>query len=263
MVALRSGSGWFTLIASFSLTLVLADMRPSEAADTGIAFKPPPSEHGEVELEGGFVIIHQDFKHTGRYLYFLDTPQGRLSLRFAKNPPTHLLTGARVHVRGSKRPDGTLLLALGGGKSVTTTTNSSTMPLPNTFGAQSTVVILVNFQDAPANQPYTVADAQSVVFGTTNNFLLENSYQQTWLRGHIVGWYTIPMSSTTCDTFSIASYAKSAAVAARIDLSAYTHFVYAFPQNNNCGWGVPHTYAEAHQKAGSTALMARAVWMCI
>jgi hypothetical protein len=109
-------------------------------------------------------------------------------------------------------------------------------PLPNTFGAQSTLVILVNFQDAPTNQPYTVAAAQSLVFGTVSSFFMENSYQQTWLTGNVVGWYTIPLSSTTCNISSIASYAQSAASAAGVNLSAYTRYVYAFPQNNVCGF---------------------------
>ena len=90
----------------------------------------------------------------------------------------------------------------------------SAIPLPNTFGAQSTVIILVNFQDNPTYQPFTVADAQSVVFGTGSSFFLENSYQQTWLTGNVVGWFTIPVSSTNCDTSSIAAYAQSAASAA-------------------------------------------------
>jgi hypothetical protein len=68
--------------------------------------------------------------------------------------------------------------------------------LPNTLGAQSTLVILVNFQDDPANQPYTVVDAQSAVFGVVSNFFLENSYQQTWVTGDVAGWYTIPLSSS-------------------------------------------------------------------
>jgi Gametolysin peptidase M11 len=110
------------------------------------------------------------------------------------------------------------------------------VPLPNTIGAQSALVILVNFQDAPANQPYTVAAAQSVVFGTVSGFFRENSYQQTWLTGDVVGWYTLPVSSTTCSISSIASYAQSAATAAGVNLSAYTHYVFAFPQNNVCGF---------------------------
>jgi M6 family metalloprotease-like protein len=99
------------------------------------------------------------------------------------------------------------------------------------------LVILVNFQDAPTNQPYTVAAAQNLVFGTVSNFFLENSYQQTWLTGDVVGWYTIPLSSTTCNLTSIASSAQTAASAAGINLSAYSHYVYAFPQNSACGFG--------------------------
>jgi M6 family metalloprotease-like protein len=205
------------------------------------AVKAASSPPGQVEATGQLVIIHQDFKTTSRYLYFLDTPGGRIVLRFLRNPPTHLLTGASVQVRGSRQPDGSILLASGGGNSLTSSkTNSSsstsTTPLPNTLGAQSTLVILVNFQDDPANQPYTAASAQNVIFGTSSSYFLENSYQQTWLTGEVAGWFTIPLSSTSCDTSSIASYAQSAATAAGVNLSAYAHYVYAFPQNNNCGW---------------------------
>jgi len=191
----------------------------------------------QVEAEGVLEILHQDFPHSGRYLYFLKMPDGtRVPLHFKSRPPTNLLTGDYVRVHG--QPSGGTIMLDSGGTSVTTTskTTSSTAPLPNTFGAQSTLVILVNFQDAPANEPYTVADAQSVVFGTTSSFFLENSYQQTWLTGDVVGWYTLPLSSTTCDASSIASYAQFAASSSGVDLSAYTHYVYAFPQNNACGW---------------------------
>src|SRR5258708_19447752 len=112
-------------------------------------------------------------------------------------------------------------------------------PRPYTLGAQSTLVILVNFQNDPANEPYPVATAQSLVFGTASSFFLENSYQQTWLTGNVVGWFTIPLSSTTCNLTSIASYAQSAASAAGVNLTAYTHYVYPFPQNNPTGFPPP------------------------
>jgi hypothetical protein len=75
--------------------------------------------------------------------------------------------------------------------------------LPNTFGAQSTLVILVNFQDNPT-QPYTVDYGRNVVFTTTSNFDLENSYGQPWLTGDVADWYTIPVSSPVCDFSSVA-----------------------------------------------------------
>jgi hypothetical protein len=68
--------------------------------------------------------------------------------------------------------------------------------------------------------------------------MMENSYQQTWLSGNVAGWYTIPFTSTVCDIFSIANYAKEAATAAGYNLSAYSHYVYAFPQNACGGQGV-------------------------
>jgi hypothetical protein len=77
-----------------------------------------------------------------------------------------------------------------------------------------------------------------VVFGTISNFFLESSYNQTWLTGDVVGWFTIALSSTVCDVNTLASQAQSAASAAGTDLSAYTHYVYAFPQNACGGSGL-------------------------
>lgn len=220
------------LVLFFCLNILLSGLSTSAFA------AGPLTAPGQLEAEGQLLIMHQDFKHSGRYLYFLDTPQRRVSLHFAKNPPTHLLTGDYVRVRGTQQSDGSLLLASGGSNNVKSTTPSSgsSIPLPNTIGAQSTLVILVNFQDAPNNQPYTTADAQNVTFGNASSFFQENSYQQTWLTGDVAGWFTIPLSSTSCDTSSIASYAQSAATAAGVNLSSYAHYLYAFPQNNNCGW---------------------------
>jgi hypothetical protein len=98
-------------------------------------------------------------------------------------------------------------------------------------------VILVTFSDAPT-QPYTPDVARSVMFDTTSRFYLENSFQQTWLTGDLVGWFTIASTSTVCDTFAIATQAEAAASAAGINVAAYPHRVYAFPQNDAClFWG--------------------------
>src|SRR6266852_5103890 len=223
----------------FNLLLGLSFLLFAISASGGAARSQPsalPAAAGTaVDLEGEFVVIHEDFKHSGRYLYFLNTSSGQVPLHFNSKAPTNLLTGTHVRAHGTVDQSGTLILASGGSVTTTSTaTPAPTAPLPNTFGAQSTLVILVNFQDAPTNQPYTVAYAQSVVFGTTISFILENSYQQTWLTGDVVGWYTIPVSSTTCSIWSIANYAQAAASAAGINLSSYTRYVYAFPENSAC-----------------------------
>ena len=183
----------------------------------------------EVDVEGVLLVVHEDSPGGGRYRHFLDTTSGRYSLHFA-NRPAHLLTGARVRVRGVQI--GTTL-ALGSGTSVQTLSAAS---VPNTFGEQRTLVVLVTFRDNPT-EPYTLGDAQSVVFGTTSDFFLENSYQQTWLTGDVVGWYIIPLDSTTCDSGGIATYAEAAATAAGVNLSGYTHRVYAFPASAACAFG--------------------------
>jgi hypothetical protein len=192
-------------------------------------------EHVEGELE----IIQQDFKDgRGHLQYSLKQADGtRLSLQFTKEPPTHLLTGMRVRAHG-QRSGGTLVLYSGNtnlSTDASTTTATSAIPVPNTFGVQSTLVILVNFQDK-ATEPFTSADAYNAIFGTANNFFLENSYGQTSLTGDVVGWYTMPDSIATCNMSQIATDAKGAAVAAGINLSNYTRYVYVFPYNTTCGW---------------------------
>ena len=184
----------------------------------------------EAALEGVLLVLHEDWPGGGRYRHLLDTTSGRYLLHFASRQPTHLLTGSRIRVRGVQVGT-TLALAT----DVTTVQAVAPAPVLNTFGEQRTLVILVNFQDNPT-QPYALADGQSVFFGAASNFFLENSYQQTWLSGDVVGWYTIPLNSTTCDSGGIATYAEATATAAGVDLSAYTHRVYAFPLNSACGF---------------------------
>jgi hypothetical protein len=189
----------------------------------------------EAEVEGTLEILHEDRNRGSRYRYFLEAAEGRFALHFAASPPTHLETGSQVRVRGV-RVDRALALE-SGGRSV----QALSTALPNTFGSQKTLVILVNFQDKKT-QPYTVASAQGVMIATSN-FDLEGSFQQTWLTGvvdsaqaaDVRGWYTIPLSSMVCDYNTLASQAKSAATAAGINLSAYRRYVYAFP-NNACTW---------------------------
>jgi hypothetical protein len=183
----------------------------------------------EATLEGTLEILHEDWPVGGRYHYFLKSSRGRHSLHFAEHQPDHLLTGATIRVSGIQL-GGTL--ALGGSTAVQQLVPAT---LPNTFGEQRTLVILVNFQDNPI-EAYTVADVQSVVFDATSRFFFENSYQQSWLSGDVVGWYTIALSSTGCDSSTLAAQAQAAASSAGVDLMAYSHHLYVFPQNASCGW---------------------------
>lgn len=230
-----------------SSTLVFGhNPQDSDLADNPAVAAQLQSGKGKpAQLDGEIQIAHQDFPDGhGKFVFTLKQADGtRVPMQFAKHPPTHLLTGDHVRASGQML-NGTLLL-YSGSTNVTKTTGASkpapsptptpSGPVPNTFGTQSVLVMLVNFQD-DAVQPYTVADAQNAFFGNSNSFFAENSYQQTSLTGNVVGWYTIPTSVSTCDTTQIASYAQSAASAAGVNLSSYSRYVYAYPDDSACGF---------------------------
>jgi Gametolysin peptidase M11 len=204
-----------------------ADERADFPSQAAAFLEQDAQEEGELEV---YHVDHND-PALSKYIYFLKTPKGKLALHFAVEPPS-LPTGTKVRVHGVKI-DNVLALDGGGG----TVQQIAAAPVANTLGAQHTLVILVNFQDDPV-QPYTVAEAQAMMFATTSDFFFENSYHQAWLNGDVVGWFTIASSSTACDTVSIATQAESAAAQAGILVASYAHVVYAFPQNYNCYfWG--------------------------
>jgi hypothetical protein len=197
-----------------------------------------------LELEGELEVMYEDYADgSHRLLHGLHADGRRVSLHFDKSP-SGLLTGRQAHVRGvlvgesmavDSGKEDILILALDGGEEGGTN-GGSPAPVPNTFGEQRTLVILVNFQDDPV-EPYTPEFARDVIFGETSEFFLENSFGQTWIGGDVIGWHTIPVLSTECDSIGIRDYAEQAALSAGFDPAAYARLVYAFP-TNACGfWG--------------------------
>lgn len=193
----------------------------------------PPMVQSQVEqhvqLQGTLKVLYQDSPGSARLRHFLVVQGRQLELRFAKNPPTHLLTGSIVRVNGVQL-ESKVAVASGTSSSSMQTISAA---LPAAFGDQNTLVVLVNFQNN-VTQPYTASYAYDETFVKNSNFYLENSFSQTWFTGNVVGWYTLPISST-CDLGTIATAANQAASAAGVNLSGYQRFVYAFP-NANCGW---------------------------
>lgn len=205
-------------------------------------------------MDGELEIVNEDLKHGGaRITYTLKTADGkRTPLRFQKNPPTDRLTGDQVSASGSLS-NGTLVLYSGssltskkntsssGGSSssgstdITGGSSSSSIPVPNTFGPQYTLIMLVNFQD-DAIQPWTVSEVQGWYSGPVNDFFVENSYGQTSIVPTVVGWYTIPDSVTTCDMSQIATDSQNAAVANGVKLANYTRYIYVYPFDNACAF---------------------------
>ena len=122
------------------------------AVRAGLPAAIQPDVEEEVALDGEMQVFHEDYAQHSRYRHFLQTPTERLSLHFAGEAPK-LLTGTRVRVRDVRLGEALALNGSGG----------SVQPLssvaPNIFGAQKTIVILVNFQDN-AVQPYSLSQAR-------------------------------------------------------------------------------------------------------
>jgi hypothetical protein len=228
-----------------ALLLSLLQSNPADvlrvAIPNNVSKTMPPTVQKYVEksviaqgvLEALYEMQGTPDKTTGTILHhFLQTQNGRLALHFAQSPPTHLLTGSVIRVNGVQLNN---QLVAASGSSSTSLQTVSAAALPGTFGQVSTLVVMVNFQDNPI-QPWTALSVQNTVFNQTSNWDLENSFQQTSLVGDVTNWFTIPVNSSNCDYNSIKSYAQSAARSAGYNLSAYTHFIYAFPLNSGCSW---------------------------
>jgi hypothetical protein len=220
---------------------VLRVALPSEMRDN-IPFAIRDKVEQHVDVEGELEVIYKDSEDASRLLYFLNVAGERLSLHFASDVPTNLLSGAAVRVKGVRVGNEVALLESGKESLKASSSNGfETMAMavaPNTFGEQKVLVLLVNFQDKQT-QPWTVEQVRSIVFTSVNNFYKEMSYQQTWLTGDVYGWFTLPINSGDCAGDQIATYAKQAATAAGVNLSAYNRFVYAFPSmscNGYIGW---------------------------
>ncbi|WP_105199047.1 Ig-like domain-containing protein [Pseudoalteromonas sp. T1lg10] len=103
----------------------------------------------------------------------------------------------------------------------------SASSLASTTGEQKTLVLMVNFQENPAEQPMTSAEARELMFGTINDYYKANSYGQLWFTGEVGGLVTVPLSNQDCNTsYILEEEAKKQAQAKGIDLSGYTRFVY-------------------------------------
>lgn len=104
----------------------------------------------------------------------------------------------------------------------------------STTGQQNTLVMLLNFEENPNEQPLSVDDANSLVFGTVDDFYRENSFGQTWFSGQVVGWYTLPVSNQVCDYQGVQDAADQKAIASGIQLEQYDRIIYMMTKMD-CG----------------------------
>lgn len=208
-----------------------------------------PYVEQHLKRDGEMEVIYEDYEDGhARLRHSLVADGERIAMHFKADPP-ELLSGEEVAANGvyldldgNSEVDGAM--ALKSGKQILTlaadggsdggNNGGTPAPVPNTLGEQRTLVFLVNFPDK-ATEPWTVEEARDTIFGTVNDFFLENSYGQTWLSGDVFGWFTIPVDISTCDTISIEWEARQAATSAGIDIWAYDRWIFAFP-GSICSW---------------------------
>lgn len=189
----------------------------------------PAEPSAAVSVDGTLEVLVEDHAQFARTRHFLKTDKGRLELAFKGKAP-ELRSGSRLRVKGNQTGATLALLTIDAGS----VSVLAAAPSPNTMGEQKVAVLLVNFSD-DTSQPYSLAQANDVVFNQTSGFLRENSFQKTWLSGNTFGWFTLPIAKT-CNAFDIGDYARQAAASAGIDLTPYGKVAYVFPFNAACGW---------------------------
>ncbi|WP_232286527.1 Ig-like domain-containing protein [Moritella sp. PE36] len=217
------------------------------------------------ELNGELEVIYEDYKDPSlsRLRHFLVTDNSRVELYLPENSKGKSLQSG-VNVRASgwlfkqgdeaidslalyDDPDSLTVLALD--NSATTTSSSATSAvLPNTIGEQHTLVLLVNFQDNPTEQPWTKEQVQNMIFGTVNDYYQEASYGQTSINGDVLGYYTLPIDSV-CDHNLIYNAAQQVAANNNINTNNYDRLLYVFPKIDNCGWAGKGTVGGSPSRA--------------
>lgn len=83
---------------------------------------------------------------------------------------------------------------------ILTRTTSGVQGQNNSLGNQKTLVILTNFQNDTA-QPFSQETIRDIIVsdsGIVNRYYKENSFNQTYFSGDVVGWYTIPIDNSPC-----------------------------------------------------------------
>ena len=206
----------------------------------------------EIELKGELVALIEHGDNDIRTKYFIRDNRRKLRPVYFETPPTRVKPNGLVRVRGLQLGStdgedsgsagvvaysgdaGLQYLAPDGGDPQAAQ-GGTIGDVVNPSGEQSTVVMLVNFQDTATEMPFTLADAHDAVFGTVNDFFAEASYAQTWFVGEVHGWYTLPIDST-CNTIDITNAADAAAAATGVDLSAYGRLIYVIQGSAQCFW---------------------------
>ncbi len=191
-----------------------------------------------VTVEGVVQLMHADARVAGapptRFLA-LRTTTGLLTLRVGRG--VSVRPGTWMRLTGQRR--GTTLRVTAARRSAPRSPRARRLAATTRFAAApaapNLAVVAFNFTDR-TTQPWTIPTITSTVFGgngSVKNYFAEQSFGKTNLTGSVLGWYTIPSTSTTCDFSTWGALADAQAGAA---LSGFSHVMYLFPDVPACAW---------------------------
>jgi hypothetical protein len=229
------------LPAALFAALLLASIAPvaNAAAPADVTLEGTIEVTVSEQVDAGGRLAHADYAYELR-----DARGNRTKLTFKGEPPAAAQSGAKVRVHGRKTIEGVAaesnltVLADTGSSGTTAGTATGAVAASPTPVAKKLAVLLVNFASNPV-QPYTTAYANGIIFTNTSSiaaFYAEESYGALTLTGDVFGWYTLDVSTSTCDTAAIQSKADAAATAAGVVLSGYTNISYVFPHLDACSF---------------------------
>jgi hypothetical protein len=189
-----------------------------------------------VRVSGVVHVLHADPVNPtalGHYEWALGTVHGMVRLRPRRG--VTLAPGAFMTIRG--RFHHGRLWVLAARRATPRTRSQAALVRPKSVAgpAPTVAAILINFA-SDTSTPFTPDQVSQLLFGnggSVSNYYLEQSFGKTQLGGTVLGWYTIPASTATCDYTTWATQAKAAAGSA---INGYEHIQYLFPTQLSCDW---------------------------
>ncbi|MEI6494968.1 MAG: hypothetical protein WCO03_02815, partial [bacterium] len=161
-----------------------------------------PAIESAQTIDGTLSVVSVDnFKQPNNVSnrFFLSTSNGVLQLS-AVIPPK-FESGSRLRISGYRLDN---YLVTGGGKNEVSLLAAP--PKNEALGEQKTLVFLIKLSDSSPNQPFTAAQAKTLIFNDQfDKFIREESYNKTWFTGDVYGWVTLSKagSNQSCGYVSI------------------------------------------------------------
>lgn len=207
----------------------------------------------EVNVEGIFDI--KEFDNFDQKIsmeeYYLTDTNGKKYQLFSSKQNQTLLPRTTVKISGVMVDDKIAANSYGSQDPVQTNQSqvlaaSSTAAGSPVSGVRKVAVLLINFQENGAVQPFTPEFVQERMFTpgiSVNQYYQTVSFNKLKFSGNlnpdgdVFGWYTISNPRVNCDYHGYSDAARQQATNAGIDLTVYDNMVYLIDDSPYCTFG--------------------------